>query len=129
MTYLDVATGCSSLDSMEVVPTVAAIRAQAERIRQTEMEKALKRLGGLSAKEMKTIEALRLNPDDSMALLNYAWLLGDEGHTGEARQCYQKIIRQHPVAGVRARLAMLVPPIAGSLDEINEIRKNFRKQV
>jgi len=46
------------LDSMEVVPTVAAMRAKAERIRQIEMEKALKRLGGLSEKEIQTVEAL-----------------------------------------------------------------------
>ncbi len=46
------------LESMEVVPTIAAMRAQAEQIRQAEMEKALRRLGGLSEKEMKTIEAL-----------------------------------------------------------------------
>ena len=75
------------------------------------------------------IEALRLNPDDIMALLNYAWLLGDEGHTGEARQCYQQIIQKHPVAGVSARLAMLIPPISGSVDGIKEVRENFRKQV
>lgn len=46
------------LDSMEVVPTVAAIRAQAEQIRQAELEKALKRLRGLSEKELATVEAL-----------------------------------------------------------------------
>jgi glutamyl-tRNA reductase len=46
------------LESMEVVPTVAAIRAQAEKIRQAELEKALKRLGHLSEKELKTVEAL-----------------------------------------------------------------------
>ncbi|MBI5231503.1 MAG: glutamyl-tRNA reductase [Coriobacteriales bacterium] len=46
------------IESMEVVPTVAAIRAQAEKIRQAELEKALKRLGGLSEKEIKTVEAL-----------------------------------------------------------------------
>jgi glutamyl-tRNA reductase len=48
----------SWLESMEVVPTIAAMRAQAERIRQAELEKALKRLGGLSEKEIKTIQAL-----------------------------------------------------------------------
>lgn len=46
------------LDSMEVVPTIAAIRAKAEAVRQEEYEKALKRLGGLSEKELRTIEAL-----------------------------------------------------------------------
>ena len=46
------------LESMEVVPTVAAIRAKAEAIRQAELEKAIKRLGGLSEKELKTVEAL-----------------------------------------------------------------------
>ncbi len=46
------------LECMEVVPTVAAIRAQAESVRQAEMEKALKRLAGLSDKDVKTIDML-----------------------------------------------------------------------
>lgn len=46
------------LESMEVVPTVAAIRAKAEKVRQAELEKALKRLGGLSEKEVAVVEAL-----------------------------------------------------------------------
>ena len=48
------------LESMEVVPTVAAIRAKAETIRAEELEKALKRLGGLSEKELKTVDAPHL---------------------------------------------------------------------
>ncbi len=46
------------LESMEVVPTVAAIRAKAEAIRAEELEKAVKRLSGLSEKELATVEAL-----------------------------------------------------------------------
>lgn len=46
------------LESMEVVPTIAAIRAKAEQIRAEELEKALKRLDGLSDKETATVEAL-----------------------------------------------------------------------
>ena len=46
------------LESMEVVPTVAAMRAKAELIRAEEMERALKRLGGLSEKELKTVEMM-----------------------------------------------------------------------
>ncbi len=46
------------LESMEVVPTVAAMRARAEAMRQEELSKAIKRLGGLSAKELKTVESL-----------------------------------------------------------------------
>ncbi len=46
------------LESLEVVPTVAAIRAKAEAVRIEELEKALKRLNGLSEKDVKTIEAL-----------------------------------------------------------------------
>ena len=46
------------LESLEVVPTIAAIRAEAESIRQAELEKAIKRLGGLSEKELATVEAL-----------------------------------------------------------------------
>jgi glutamyl-tRNA reductase len=44
-------------ESMEVVPTVTAIRAKAEVIRQMELEKAMKRLD-LSDKERKVVEAL-----------------------------------------------------------------------
>ena len=53
----EVAAFIGWLESMEVVPTVAAIRAKAEVIRQMELEKALKRLE-LSEKELKTIDAL-----------------------------------------------------------------------
>ncbi|MDP2181987.1 MAG: glutamyl-tRNA reductase [Actinomycetota bacterium] len=46
------------LESMEVVPTVAAMRAKAEAIRQEELARALKRLGGLSEKEIAAVEAM-----------------------------------------------------------------------
>ncbi len=46
------------LDSMEVVPTIAAIRTKAEQVRAEELEKALKCLGGLSEKELQAVEAL-----------------------------------------------------------------------
>ncbi len=45
-------------ESLEVVPTVAAIRAKADIIRRSEMEKACKRLGNLSDKDRETIDAL-----------------------------------------------------------------------
>ncbi|TLM97715.1 MAG: hypothetical protein FDZ75_03950, partial [Actinobacteria bacterium] len=46
------------LESLEVVPTVAGMRAKAEQVRSEELEKALKRLGGLSEKELKTVDML-----------------------------------------------------------------------
>lgn len=46
------------LESMEVVPTIAAIRAKAEKIRSAEMQKAYKRLAGLNEKELETVERL-----------------------------------------------------------------------
>jgi glutamyl-tRNA reductase len=46
------------LDSMEVVPTIAAIRAQAEAVRAEELEKAVKRLGSLSESQLRTVDAL-----------------------------------------------------------------------
>ena len=54
----EIATFDTWLDSMEVVPTVAAMRAKAEAMRQEELSRAIKRLGGLSEKELKTVEAL-----------------------------------------------------------------------
>ena len=53
----EIASFLGWLESMEVVPTVAAIRAKAEIIRQMELEKAFKRLD-LSDKDRKTVEAL-----------------------------------------------------------------------
>jgi glutamyl-tRNA reductase len=46
------------LDGMEVVPTVAGIRAKAETVRAEEMEKALRKLDGLSERELATVDAL-----------------------------------------------------------------------
>jgi glutamyl-tRNA reductase len=46
------------IEGMEVVPTVAAIRAKAEKVRAEELEKAMKRLPGLSEKEAQTVEML-----------------------------------------------------------------------
>jgi glutamyl-tRNA reductase len=46
------------LESMEVVPTIAAIRAKAESLRTEELDRALKRMGGLSEKDRATVEAL-----------------------------------------------------------------------
>lgn len=54
----EIATFESWIESLEVVPTIAAIRAEAERIREEEYTKALKRLGALSDKDRATIEAL-----------------------------------------------------------------------
>jgi glutamyl-tRNA reductase len=46
------------LESLDVVPTVAGMRAKAEEIRIAEMQRAIKRLGGLSEKELQTVEML-----------------------------------------------------------------------
>jgi glutamyl-tRNA reductase len=48
----------SWLETLEVVPTIAAIRAEAERVRAEEYAKALKRLGTLSEADRATVEAL-----------------------------------------------------------------------
>lgn len=53
----EIASFFSWVESMEVVPTVAAIRAKAEVIREMELERALKRLD-LSDRDRKTVEAL-----------------------------------------------------------------------
>jgi glutamyl-tRNA reductase len=46
------------IESLEVVPTIAAIRAAAEQVREEEYARALKRLGTLSEKDLATVEAL-----------------------------------------------------------------------
>jgi len=45
-------------DAREVVPTIAALRTQAERIREAELAKALARLGPLAERDRETLEAL-----------------------------------------------------------------------
>jgi glutamyl-tRNA reductase len=54
----EIATFEAWIESLEVVPTIAAIRAAAEQVRAEEYAKAVKRLGSLSAKDMATVEAL-----------------------------------------------------------------------
>ncbi len=44
--------------SLQVVPTIKALRDRAEEIRQAELQKALGRLGGLSERQRSTVEAL-----------------------------------------------------------------------
>ncbi|MCL2526107.1 MAG: glutamyl-tRNA reductase [Coriobacteriia bacterium] len=46
------------LELMEVEPTVAAMREQAEALRRAELERAFKRLGDLSPKDRETVERL-----------------------------------------------------------------------
>lgn len=46
------------IESLSVVPTIAAIRAAAEQVRTDEYAKAVKRLGSLSEKDLATVEAL-----------------------------------------------------------------------
>lgn len=46
------------LESMEVVPTIAAMHAEAERVREAEFAKAMRKLGSLSEKDRATVEAL-----------------------------------------------------------------------
>jgi glutamyl-tRNA reductase len=54
----EIATFETWIESLEVVPTIAAIRAAAEQVREEEFAKAAKRLGSLSAKDLATVEAL-----------------------------------------------------------------------
>jgi len=54
----EIATFVRWRESLEVVPTVAAIRAKADTIRRAELEKACKRLGNLSERDRETIDAL-----------------------------------------------------------------------
>jgi glutamyl-tRNA reductase len=48
----------SWLETLEVVPTIAAMRAEAERVRGEEYAKAIKRLGPLSEADRATVDAL-----------------------------------------------------------------------
>jgi glutamyl-tRNA reductase len=48
----------SWLSSLEVVPTISALKKQAETIRQTELKKALLKLNGISDKEKEVLEVL-----------------------------------------------------------------------
>jgi glutamyl-tRNA reductase len=46
------------LGSMEVIPTIVAIREKADAIRKAELEKTLPNIGSLSDKEIKAIEKM-----------------------------------------------------------------------
>jgi len=74
-------------------------------------------------------KALELNPHDVQILANYAWLLGDEGHTEEAARGYTDILAQQSVPGLQVRRAMLIPPIPMSREEISGTRDRFCERV
>ncbi len=46
------------LNSLEVKPTIVALRQQLEQVRHTELEKTLSNMNGLSNKELKSVEAM-----------------------------------------------------------------------
>lgn len=54
----EIASFESWIESLQVVPTITAIRAGAEAMREEELAKAVRRLGTLSEKELATVEAL-----------------------------------------------------------------------
>ena len=54
----EIASFESWIESLQVVPTIAAIRAGAEAMREEELAKAVRRLGTLSEKELATVDAL-----------------------------------------------------------------------
>ena len=54
----DVSRFAAWLSALEVVPVVVALRRKMEEIRRRELQKTLKRLGGLSEKERQAVEAL-----------------------------------------------------------------------
>lgn len=74
-------------------------------------------------------DALALNPADLTARTNYAWLLGEEGNVDAAADGYRQVLSQREVPGIRARLAMLVPPVFMSNEEIATARSVFRENI
>lgn len=54
----EIETFMSWLGSIDVVPTIVAIRDKAEAIRQAELERSIPRMGGLTEKQISQVEAL-----------------------------------------------------------------------
>jgi glutamyl-tRNA reductase len=102
----------SWLETMEVVPTIAAIRANAEVMRKEELAKAVKRLDGLSEADRATIEALSQSIVNKMLHVPTAVLKSSAAETDgytyvdAARRLYgldvdtDKVHRSHRLRGL-----------------------------
>ncbi len=78
----ETATYLRWLGSLDVTPTIAELRDQAERVRTAELQRALRHLGNLSPREQRAVETL------SVALVNkllHTPIIELKRHAGDAR--------------------------------------------
>ena len=74
-------------------------------------------------------KVLDLRDADPSAYLNLGMLLADEGFLSEAASCYAKGDVYPYNVTAKVRTALLMPVIPGSVEEIEEIRKNLKTNI
>src|SRR5262249_22196335 len=74
-------------------------------------------------------EALRLKPNWAEVHHNVANVLRDLGQTEEARARYQQAMALEPSDALRLKLAILLPVLSSSLDELERERARLEREV
>lgn len=89
----------------------------------------LQGLGHLRDAERCYKRALSLKPDYVQALDNLGDVLHVQDRIADARECFERVLRLAPNDGVRLKLALLIPPVYESIEEIEANRKHLAEAV
>jgi protein O-GlcNAc transferase len=90
---------------------------------------ALEESGDLDEAVVQYENALAAEPGSSAARRCLGAALAEQGRTGEALACYREALARAPDDGLKLRLAMLLPAIPGSLEELRRWRGRFEAEI
>jgi protein O-GlcNAc transferase len=74
-------------------------------------------------------EGLRRSPDHPILALNAALLESEQANFSAARELYQSVFLAHRHVGARFRLATLMPTIAESEQQVEDVRQRLRTEL
>lgn len=74
-------------------------------------------------------KAVELRPDFYEASLTLAKLLQAQGELAQASVAYQHCFALKPTAGMKIQIALMVPPIMGTLEQVKATRTRFEKNL
>jgi predicted O-linked N-acetylglucosamine transferase (SPINDLY family) len=90
---------------------------------------ALEESGDLDEAVVQYEKALAAEPGSSAARRCLGAALAEQGRTEEALACYREALSRAPDDGLKLRLAMLLPAIPGSLEELRRWRARFEAEI
>ncbi len=89
----------------------------------------LRRLGRLEEAVASHRRAVEIKPDSVMAHDNLGGALLEQGQLEEALACYRRALALSPSDGLRIKIALAMPAIPQSVDEIREARQRIEQNL